>query len=59
MRCLIRNAKTDLFLNEIESDTNATAVAFFGAIGAAIVAFKALGFLKVLVDVFLRSGINV
>ncbi|KAF9957383.1 hypothetical protein BGZ72_001873 [Mortierella alpina] len=41
-----------------KSDTNAIAVAIFGAIGAAIVAFKALRFLKVLVDVFVRPGIN-
>ncbi|KAF9986094.1 hypothetical protein BGZ65_008797 [Modicella reniformis] len=42
-----------------KSDCNATTVAIFGAIGVAVVAFKALSFLKVLVDVFLRSGINV
>ncbi|KAG0055366.1 hypothetical protein BGZ89_002369 [Linnemannia elongata] len=42
-----------------KSNTNATAVAIFGAIGAVVVAAKALSFLKVLVDVFLRSGINV
>ncbi|KAI1292474.1 hypothetical protein EDD11_008724 [Mortierella claussenii] len=42
-----------------KSNCNATAVAIFGAIGAAVVAFKALSFLKVLVDVFFRSGINI
>ncbi|KAF9393940.1 hypothetical protein BGX21_010545, partial [Mortierella sp. AD011] len=41
-----------------KSEHNATAVAIFGAIGVAVVALKALSFLKVLVDVFLRSGIN-
>ncbi|KAG0231111.1 hypothetical protein B0O80DRAFT_396640 [Mortierella sp. GBAus27b] len=41
-----------------KSDTNATAVAIFGGIGAVIVALKALSFLKVFVDVFFRSGIN-
>ncbi|KAF9357971.1 hypothetical protein BGX34_009128 [Mortierella sp. NVP85] len=41
-----------------QSDSNATAVAIFGAIGVAVVALKALSFLKVLVDVFLRSGVN-
>ncbi|KAF9280017.1 hypothetical protein BGZ68_007558 [Mortierella alpina] len=41
-----------------KSDTNAIAVAVFGAIGAAVIAFKALRFLKVLVDVFVRPGIN-
>lgn len=43
----------------IESNCNATTVAVFGAIGAAVVAFKALSLFKVFVDVFLRSGINV
>ncbi|KAF9019605.1 hypothetical protein CPC16_009712 [Podila verticillata] len=42
-----------------KSNCNATTVAVFGAIGAAVVAFKALSFFKVFVDVFLRSGINV
>ncbi|KAF8933708.1 hypothetical protein BGZ58_006176 [Dissophora ornata] len=42
-----------------KSDSNAIAVAIFGAIGVAAIAFRTLGFLKVLVDVFLRSGINV
>ncbi|KAG0287640.1 hypothetical protein BGZ96_008464 [Linnemannia gamsii] len=42
-----------------KSNCNATTVAIFGAIGAVVVAAKALSFLKVLVDVFLRSGINV
>ncbi|CAO3567484.1 unnamed protein product [Mortierella alpina] len=41
-----------------KSNCNATTVAVFGAIGAAVVAFKALSFLKVLVDVFFRSGLN-
>ncbi|KAG0197205.1 hypothetical protein BGX28_009296 [Mortierella sp. GBA30] len=41
-----------------KSDCNATTVAVFGAIGAAVIAFKALSFLKVLVDVFFRSGLN-
>ncbi|KAG0224003.1 hypothetical protein BGW41_005275 [Actinomortierella wolfii] len=41
-----------------KSSSNATIVAVFGAIGAAVVAFKALSFLKVFVDVFVRSGIN-
>ncbi|KAF9183503.1 hypothetical protein BGZ51_004007 [Haplosporangium sp. Z 767] len=42
-----------------KSNCNATTVAVFGAIGAAVVAFKAISFFKVLVDVFFRSGINV
>ncbi|KAF9129779.1 hypothetical protein BG015_004096, partial [Linnemannia schmuckeri] len=42
-----------------KSNCNATTVAIFGAIGAVVVAAKALSFLKVLVDVFLRSGINI
>lgn len=46
-------------MSSTESDSNATAVAIFGAIGVAAVALKALSFLKVLVDVFLRSGVNV
>lgn len=50
---------TTLSLPATESDSNATAVAIFGAIGAAVIALKALSFLRVLVDVFLRSGINV
>ncbi|KAF9971666.1 hypothetical protein BGZ73_005297 [Actinomortierella ambigua] len=41
-----------------KSNANATVVAVFGAIGAAVIAFKTLSFLKVLVDVFVRSGIN-
>ncbi|GJJ72464.1 17beta-estradiol 17-dehydrogenase / very-long-chain 3-oxoacyl-CoA reductase [Entomortierella parvispora] len=41
-----------------KSNCNATTVAVFGAIGAAVVAFKALSFFKVLVDVFFRSGVN-
>ncbi|KAG0292917.1 hypothetical protein BGZ98_002415, partial [Dissophora globulifera] len=41
-----------------KSDCNAIAVAIFGVIGAGFVAFKALSLLKVLVDVFLRSGTN-
>ncbi|KAF9202793.1 hypothetical protein BGZ49_007078 [Haplosporangium sp. Z 27] len=41
-----------------KSETNAIAVAIFGAIGVTLVALKTLSFLKVLVDVFLRSGIN-
>ncbi|KAG0365228.1 hypothetical protein BC939DRAFT_471188 [Gamsiella multidivaricata] len=42
-----------------KSDSNATAVAIFGVIGVAAIALKTLSFLKVLADVFLRSGINV
>ncbi|KAG0262461.1 hypothetical protein DFQ27_002325 [Actinomortierella ambigua] len=41
-----------------KSDVNATLVAVFGAIGAAVIALKTISFLKVLVDVFVRSGIN-
>ena len=54
----LRNADIVSF-HLLESNCNATTVAVFGAIGAAVVAFKALSFLKVLVDVFLRSGLNV
>ncbi|KAF9917097.1 hypothetical protein BX616_001957 [Lobosporangium transversale] len=41
-----------------KSDVNAAALAIFGIIGATVVAFKVLSFLKLLFDVFLRPGIN-
>ncbi|KAF9585785.1 hypothetical protein BGW38_000761 [Lunasporangiospora selenospora] len=41
-----------------KSNANTAAVALFGAIGLATVALKTLSLLRVLVDVFLRSGIN-
>ncbi|KAF9435225.1 hypothetical protein BGZ76_006682 [Entomortierella beljakovae] len=41
-----------------KSNCNALTVAAFGAVGAAFVAYKALGLFKLFIDLFLRPGVN-